>query len=302
MPYFLTYSYNMFLSFPGASARLFGIPGATAQVSSMFLVPAWSLCVEKRTFFCGWSLALKRLTMRRALPAVIFAMVALRIYRCALFFSMHDAGLRGARFYFGTDTRIDVILMGCAAALALQKLRYYELAQKYLKANSLLYLLPLGIAIALFFNADSFAGGAAYQAYGAEITSVLLAAWIVCILFQPQSLVSRVLASPPIVFIGKISYGLYIFHLIVAQIVVRALGAHRAPLSNNRNLAGWLIVTAASIVLATAHYYWIEKPLISRAKNPWRIPVRSKPEREQVSVGVRRQALTPAFIRPGVRE
>src|ERR1700735_252657 len=52
MPYFLTYSYNMFISFPGVTAPILG----------MFIGPAWSLCMEEQ-FYLGWSLTLKRLTM-----------------------------------------------------------------------------------------------------------------------------------------------------------------------------------------------------------------------------------------------
>src|SRR5580704_14513402 len=108
--YFVTYTYNMFRSFQDNPA----------PVMAMFLAPAWSLCVEEQFYF-SWSVAFRRLKMRRALIAVVGALIALRIYRCALFFWMHDQhqwyDLAYRRLYYGTDTRIDAILMGCAAAL-----------------------------------------------------------------------------------------------------------------------------------------------------------------------------------------
>jgi peptidoglycan/LPS O-acetylase OafA/YrhL len=219
MPYFGTYSYNMFLS----------LPGTPASVLSMFLVPTWSLCVEEQ-FYLGWGMALRRLTMRRALPAVICALIVQRIYRCALFFWMQDSLLRDNRFYYGTDTRIDAILMGCAAALLLQNPRCYEFARKYLVACPLTYLLPICLAITLYVTSKESVWDPAYQAYGAEITGVLMATWIVTFVFQRDSLVSNIFTLRPITSIGQISYGIYMFHLLVAQIVARIIGTAILPL------------------------------------------------------------------------
>jgi peptidoglycan/LPS O-acetylase OafA/YrhL len=266
LPYFLTYSYNMFVS----------LPGVTAPILSAFLVPVWSLCVEEQ-FYLSWSLALRRLTLRRALPAVIGVLIVQRLYRCALFFWMQESVLRNNRFYYGTDTRIDAILWGCAAALALQHPRYFEVARKYLKARSLPYLLPVGIAVTLFFSAKEIIWSPAYQAYGADVTGVLLATWLVAIVFQPDSYVSRILGFRPITFVGRISYGIYVFHLIVAQVVARALDAGNGPFSTHRNSAGWLIVSTVSILFATAHFYLIEKPLMSGAKSKANVPIRTSP-------------------------
>jgi peptidoglycan/LPS O-acetylase OafA/YrhL len=270
MTYFLTYSYNIFLSFSAGTAPILGL----------FLVPAWSLCVEEQ-FYVTWSMALKRLTLRRALPAVIGALVALRIYRCAFLFGMLAGGQSFEQitrhFSFGTETRMDVILVGCAAALALQKPRYYELARKYLKTRALPYLLPVGIVLVVFLTANQGIASPAFQAYGAEVSLVMLVAWFVSIMFQPESLVTRALASRPLIFIGRISYGLYIFHYIAIKIVMRALQIDTPSFSLYRALMAWLIVTAGSILFATVHYYLIEKPLLKGSKSSLSLPGRPEP-------------------------
>ena len=287
-PLFLTYTYNMFRSFSANTAPMLGL----------FLTPVWSLCVEEQFYF-GWSIALKRLTLRRALPAVICALIAQRVYRCALLFWMQGHGYSyftiDHRFYFGTDTRIEAILVGCAAALMLQNRRYYEIARKYLASKSLPYFLPIGVAIIVFFTAPYGITSGAYQSYGAEVSLVLLAAWFVSLLFQPESAVSRILGSRPFKFLGRISYGLYIFHFILIQVLARVMGVFTSPYSLNRNIAGWALVMAGSIVFATVHYEFIEKPLMGRFKSS--VPRPDVSETEKV-LAMQTPGRRPAYSRP----
>ena len=136
------------------------------------------------------------------------------------------------------------------------------------------YLLPIAVTLIIFLTAPFGITSPAYQTYGAEISLALMAAWFVSILFQPTSLISRVLACRSLVFIGRISYGLYVFHFIVIPIVLHALGGFTHHLSLYRNLAGWLIVTAASMLFATVHYNLIERPLLKKFRSAPPLPAR----------------------------
>jgi peptidoglycan/LPS O-acetylase OafA/YrhL len=250
---FFTYSYNVAISNRGLGY---------AKALGFFLAPAWSLCVEEQFYF-GWSVALKWLKIKYALRAMIWTLILLEIYRCGLLYYMRHAGYTqhqiGDRFYYGTDIRINAILVGCAAALLLQNKKYYDTARKYLTA------------------AQGQESAPAYQLYGAVLSLALLVAWIVSIMFQPMSLVSRVLASRPFVMLGRISYGLYIFHYFVIRLVVRLLNVS-APPSVTRNLAAWFLVAVISILIATVHFHVIELPLQRRFKGAIPIPEKSKPD------------------------
>jgi peptidoglycan/LPS O-acetylase OafA/YrhL len=270
--YFLSYTYNLFVSVKGMQV---------APALGLFLLPAWSLCVEEQFYFT-WSVAFKWLKMKHALTAVVWTVILMNVYRCALIFEMRHAGRSVdeifSRFYFGTDTRIYAILIGCAAALALQNRRYYDLARKYLKATSLPFVLPVVIAAIVFISARKGEPSLGYQAYGAVLSLVLLAAWIVCILFQPDSLVSRILASSPFRLLGRISYGIYIFHFLVIRMVARAFEVSDSPNSVSRNLEIWFLVAIATTVFATAHYYLVELPLQSKYKGAVRDRVGLAPD------------------------
>ncbi len=64
----------------------------------------------------------------------------------------------------------------------------------------------------------------------------------------------QILDAKPLAFIGKISYSLYIWHLVVLILVYR--GLDYSPVAK-----GWISVTGA-IVLATVSYYLIERPVL----------------------------------------
>ncbi|HEY4837815.1 MAG TPA: acyltransferase [Candidatus Acidoferrales bacterium] len=270
--YFLTYSYNQFVSASGVNF---------APAIGLFLLPAWSLCVEEQFYF-AWSVALKWLKMKRALTVVVWSLVLLIVYRCALMLEMRNTGHSMdqiyVRFYFGSDTRIHAILIGCAAALGLQNRRYYDIARKYLKARALPFLLPVAIAAIVFLTARGGEASFGYQLYGGECSLILLAAWIVCLLFQPDSLVSRVLSTRPFTLLGRISYGLYIFHFLVIRLVARLLDTSSPPYSLSRNLAAWFIVGVVTTLIAMVHFYLIELPLQRRFKGAARIPDRPNPD------------------------
>jgi peptidoglycan/LPS O-acetylase OafA/YrhL len=267
---FASYTYNIAIAIPG---------GYSAVALGFFLSPAWSLCVEEQ-FYVTWSVALRWLKLKYALKATVLTLAFLEVYRYGLLYHMRHVGYPpediGVRFYFGTDTRIHAILVGCAAALVLQNRKYFDVTRKVLSARALPFVLPVIIAVIVFRTAQNGEQTPAYQLYGAVPSLVLLAAWIVSIYFQPMSLVSRLLASRPLVLVGRISYGLYIFHYIVIRIVARLLNITAPPYSVTRNLAAWLLVAVISTAIATVHFHLIELPLQRRFKGAVPIPDNSK--------------------------
>lgn len=81
--------------------------------------------------------------------------------------------------------------------------------------------------------------------------------WSVMILamLYGRGLLRRVLDSKPLVFVGKISYSLYLWHLCVLIPVFRMVDY--PPL-----VKGWIALTGA-LLLASASYYLVERPILS---------------------------------------
>ncbi len=97
-------------------------------------------------------------------------------------------------------------------------------------------------------------GGATYT------VTALFAVWLIGMASRGfRGVLGYVLASSPMVYIGRISYGLYVLHMFVPHLV-----DHFFP---NRTFAaggtwaGLALYTAISIVMATASWYAFEAPI-----------------------------------------
>src|ERR1041385_245035 len=178
--------------------RAFEIP------QSWFLGHFWSLSVEEQ-FYSAWPISLLillRLRSRKSLMMIV--MVAAGI-SCALkaFLFLHGAPLQ--RIIFGSDTRAEPILIGCLLALVL----HWGCAPSVLKSNRVLALALVVGGLLVGFTNNQFA--VTYLG-GLSLFGLCVAVVIHKIVTEPLSNFSRRLSTRPLVWIGKRSYGIYLWH------------------------------------------------------------------------------------------
>jgi len=94
----------------------------------------------------------------------------------------------------------------------------------------------------------------------------ILFAWLLLMLLQVrQSVVHRVFNIRPLVFLGRISYGLYLWHVMVFCLLAPVLT--NWGLSNTeRPFVVGLIITAACVGVAAISWKWLEEPFIHWSK------------------------------------
>lgn len=156
-----------------------------------------------------------------------------------------------SRIYYGTDTRANELLLGAALAVAMTYWR-----KRALRANAP-RLTILGIVsfvgmLAFFFGPNE---NAAWVFLGGSVLfSVLICCIIVAIEVEPHSGFAKALSWKPIVWIGELSYGIYLWHWPIFVF----LNAERTGLSEPVLL---VVRLALTLLLATISYYWIEQPI-----------------------------------------
>jgi peptidoglycan/LPS O-acetylase OafA/YrhL len=105
-----------------------------------------------------------------------------------------------------------------------------------------------------------------FVAVGYTLSAVAAAALLVRLLASPEdSPLRRVFESRALVHIGKVSYGVYLFHLIARTVVARGLERvfSREEIGGTAYCAAQLLgMSLLSIGAATASYYLFERPIL----------------------------------------
>lgn len=92
----------------------------------------------------------------------------------------------------------------------------------------------------------------------------MASAVIVALFLQPRSMLARLLSWSPLVFVGRISYGVYLFHEPLWNGLARELRWNvAAGLTSKQELAGFLVTLFGSIVIAWLHCRIIEQRFLA---------------------------------------
>ena len=200
----------------------------------------WSLAVEEQ-FYAFWSLIVLAVTAQRSarsVPKVAAVLLILSIlWRTYLWMSGADAD----RLYNGLDTHCDGLLIGCMIA-GLQD----HLAKTGI--SSLWPLAAVAFAVELFvFEAES------QWLWLYILTASLTAGLIVTSAIATGNPLARLLATKPLVFLGKRSYSFYLWHLPIISFFF-ASGISRSL---------WIVPSfILCLILSELSYRLIERPFL----------------------------------------
>ncbi len=218
----------------------------------------WSLAVEEQ-FYLIWPLALLacRAVRRRRLLALSLAGVAASALATYVLTRVASPG----RVYFGTDTRAQELLAGAAlAALLAPTWRWRAATPAGLRSPQPAARRPLPLllsvcGLAVLTGVAATADGAPGEfRHGLLLLTALAAAALVAgVVLDSGQPVARLLSTRLLVGIGRISYGLYLWHWPVYL----ALDGERTGLHGYALAALRVAVTG---VLAGASFVLIERP------------------------------------------
>ena len=200
----------------------------------------WSLALEEQ-FYVLWPPLLLVLLRRRVRPSRLFAgllvvSAAVAAFRIGLWFA--GAGL--AHLGGTPDVSSDSILIGCAAGVAY--VHQFPLVGWARRLGTPALLLTLGY---LLFGPNRLAVDV--SAWGWPLWKTIFAVVVAAAVSAAATSGSRLLSFPPLVFIGRISYGLYLWHLPIVFVIPDPAVA--------------LPVTFA---VATSSYYLLERRFLRR--------------------------------------
>ena len=233
-----------------------GYVAATAAPSP--LQHTWSLGIEEQ-FYLLWPLILAGLLAwlaARKARAVLLAFCATGIVVSQVLCSRLFDPNAISRAYYGTDTRAQALLIGAALAAILAPAAVRPAPRHEGKSRHLvLGALGLAGAATTLWLWHAATDDARWMYDGGLTLAALATALVVAhAVVSPRSPTARLLALPPLVALGRISYGVYLWHWpLFTYVTSDATGLSRWPLLAVR-LLGTLAVAAAS-------YRLIEQPI-----------------------------------------
>lgn len=240
----------------------------------------WSLCVEEQ-FYLIWPWIVFRIRDRKKLLYVCLAcMVICPLMRFAGNHTLPQFMLNQEVLYRWTPFRVDALLLGGLVALVRRGPSPQRLLMAARAVFGVLFTIFLGyLAYEVRHRNEAFVYPAWKFTWGLMFVDLLSACLIVMALEQ-NSIIFRIFNVRPLRWLGRISYGAYVFHDIfhpqIAGIVQQF----------TRQPKYWTAAVALvfTLLLSRASFEWFESPFI-RLKGRWTRSPRIESEPAASSMG-----------------
>lgn len=220
----------------------------------LYLQHTWSLAIEEQ-YYLFWALIVavmlaKEMGVKRLMILAIAVALASFIWRLFLIFPLEASH---ERIYFGLDTRLDGLLLGSALGCFVHTY-WYQRIQTKIKDGVNNYL-AIASLVALPLMAR----------YGAKtlisefiiiipLVNMITLYLILYLIAQPKNRLIAILENPILVRIGKLSYGIYLYHIVI----IRIFGG---MLEIPQDLK-FIIVFILTIILAEISFRLVESPIL----------------------------------------
>ena len=247
----------------------------------------WSLAIEEQFYLIWPPLLLAMVSVHMSKPSTRRAVLGLAAVSAVAMMVLYNPATDPSRVYYGTDTRVFSLLLGAWMAfipdrdlaparlvrhLGLDRLagagkhdksksdtaeaattKPSELARFWSSPASIDLMGVVGL-VGLAAMVALTNGYTAFQYRGGTLLCSILTLMVIAACVQPQGMVARALAAEPLVWIGKRSYSIYLWHYPLLLLM--------NPVANINDTPWWHYILQVLLVVAVAEcsYRFIETP------------------------------------------
>jgi peptidoglycan/LPS O-acetylase OafA/YrhL len=213
----------------------------------------WSLAVEEQ-YYLLWPFAIRFLDRRHLIQLLVALLLFEPVLRAAftpVFNSMWP-------IYFLTPFQLDGLAAGSLLAVLLEDAVATEWLRRW-SGKVVLVLFALFAALGRIQVFNVGANSIAFNSLGYSLVSLAAVSFVAYVLLQPDAIVSKALGISFVVFLGTISYGIYLFHALGIDLAVRT--GSKLGVFHLHRLAGLALLPVVAFSWLSFRFY--EQPIIN---------------------------------------
>ena len=221
-----------------------------------FMAHAWSLAIEEQFYVLWPPLVVGVVAVtRRWWPVAVVAGIG-AVVGPVLQAVLYDGPSSVARVYYGLDTRAGALLLGAAVGVAAGRGRM-PAGRWSRRAAGVAFLGATAALTALVVSTPSSTPALYTGLLAAADACALLV--VIHVVLSPTGVVARVLELRPLAALGRVSYGVYLWHWpVFLALTPDGLGLSPGP--------AFAVRAAATLGLSLASWFVVEKPVLRLKK------------------------------------
>ena len=214
----------------------------------------WSLAIEEQ-YYLVWPWLILLLPRRWLLPAGIVMTAIGPLFRLFLVIGWNylDSDASGLQSYIATPAALDSLGIGSLIAIMMTGERTRRAMEVWMR-----WAVPvtgLGLAAVL-----SVLGGEAYTVLWNTAIALFFAWLIYRASLGFSGIAGKLLSATPMVYLGRISYGIYVYHALVPNAVTHIATRLGLQVPETR-WPSFLLFTTLTLIIAALSWHFFERPI-----------------------------------------